>query len=379
MKIGFAKTGITPELPAAMGGYEARIGPARTVHRPLFSRTMAGEHEGERFAMIALDLLAVDRRLTEEAVSAASAELGLRPDHLSIWASHTHCAIDGVPDILHNGLWTANTDHVPRAYREALVRVIVSGIGAALNAMSDCRLSWRRADCPGIASNRRNREIPADSTLHLLQVVDERTDAVKGGLLHFPCHPTVIGPHGEALSSDFPGALQELQETKYPNGVFLYANGAIGDISTRYTRRSPDPQEADRMGTMLYEALQSADPMVQPTERGDEGYAAALSEFRFLDVKDKIWKRAPLQKVVLAGMTLWLVPGEAFGSYTDAVKSVQPRSLIIGLANDYIGYLPDPPAWQAGGYEVEVCRMSPGTVQELWSAFKEISIIGDYN
>jgi hypothetical protein len=51
---------------------------------------------------------------------------------------------------------------------------------------------------------------------------------------------------------------------------------------------------------------------------------------------------------------------------------MDPQTLIVGYANDYIGYLPDEPAWAEGGYEVEVSRLTADEVGRLWRTFLSI-------
>jgi hypothetical protein len=370
MKAGFAKREITPSLPAEMGGYAARTGMAKNVHRPLYCRTMAGWEEGLPFAAVALDLLGVDLRLREETCLYAASVCGVPRERISLIASHTHCAVDGVPDVLRKGLWTRQTSHVPREYRELLVRVIAESIAEALERAEDVRLQWHRSECEGIAGNRRDRDQEADPSVHVLTAVSRRTGQTIGGLVHFACHPTVIGPSHGSVSPDFPGALLDLLESRYSGGVFLYANGAAGDVSCRYTRKSPDPEEADRMGKLLFSSLEKMVSLEAPAS--SPSYASTAVSFCYRDALDGSLGETWLQQLTIAGQRLWLVPGEAFSSSAKAAGLMDPQTLIVGYANDYIGYLPDEPAWAEGGYEVEVSRLTADEVGRLWRTFLSI-------
>jgi len=64
------------------------------------------------------------------------------------------------------------------------------------------------------------------------------------------------------------------------------------------------------------------------------------------------------------------VPGELFGQLASEIKrrSPFPHTCIVELANDYIGYIPDPDAYRLGGYQVWMglhSFLQPSTGQTL--------------
>ncbi|MCD9022421.1 neutral/alkaline non-lysosomal ceramidase N-terminal domain-containing protein [Cohnella silvisoli] len=369
MKMGFAKTDITPSLPCYLGGYELRKEAATAVHRPLYCRTMAGDDDGIRFAIVCLDLLGIDKRLRDDVCAAVEKTAGIHADRITLIASHTHSAIEGIPDILHQGLWMAGSGaHVPHTYRRQIVDTIAADARSAIERAREASIRWFRADCPGIAGNRRKQGDWADSRLHWMKAFAADSNELMGGLLHFACHPTVIGPEAGVISSDFPGVLQAELEADY-NGVFLFANGAAGDISTRFTRQGAGPLEADRIGRVLLSALEGAEsiggePSAYPS------YSSSLIPFAFTDRKTGGLIRTDLQMATLGGMILWLVPGEPFASVARNLMERRPDHLVVGFANDYIGYIPDVQSWPKGGYEVEVSRIGIEDSDKMWRCFQ---------
>jgi hypothetical protein len=368
MKVGFAKTDITPSLPCCLGGYELRKEPAFVVHRPLGCRTMAGEEAGIPFAIVSLDLLGIDKRFRDEVCIAAEKAVGIPPDRITLIASHTHSAIEGIPDVLHKGLWTGSAAHVPQAYRRQIVDTITDDLRKALHCAHEARLQWFQTHCPGIASNRRDNGVQADSRLHVLKVFSRASDEIMGGMLHFACHPTVIGPDAGAVSPDFPGALQHELEGD-SGSVFLYANGAAGDISTRFTRQASSPLEADRIGYLLGSSLERAEAM-EVIRSAYPFYSSEIIPFEFSDRKNGSLIRTELQFATLGGMTLWFVPGEPFSSVAKNLMEQHPNQLVVGYANDYIGYIPDVQSWHKGGYEVEVSRIGIKDTDAMWRCFQ---------
>ncbi|MDR6549182.1 neutral/alkaline non-lysosomal ceramidase N-terminal domain-containing protein [Paenibacillus qinlingensis] len=352
MRIGFAKIEITPSLPVTLGGYEHRKREADNLHTPLYARCMTGESEGTQFAFISLDLLGIDHALREEVCAIGVERFGMHPQQISLIATHTHSAIDGIPDVLHKGLWTEDMTHIPTAYRQELVSLIVLGIEQSLASRREATMQWSVATCNDFASNRRDALAEAESVVYWLRVSDPYSNETLGGLLHFSCHPTVIGWEESVISGDFPGVAVAALEETYKGSVFLYANGAAGDISTRFTRQGSDSVEAERMGNHLVGSLQTSRPIPSLSR-----YTFLRDESpRLLDQRTGEWLVGYQQWIELGGMRLWLVPGEIFSSYARA--ATMNNQLIIGYANGYIGYIPDEQAWDLAGYEVEVCRIS---------------------
>ena len=87
---GFAHVDITPAIGCAMQGYAARTQPALGLRDPLFARAMALESNGDRIAVVGLDLISVDAELVAAARKIAEAECGVPAGSILIGASHTH-------------------------------------------------------------------------------------------------------------------------------------------------------------------------------------------------------------------------------------------------------------------------------------------------
>jgi hypothetical protein len=78
---------------------------------------------------------------------------------------------------------------------------------------------------------------------------------------------------------------------------------------------------------------------------------------------------APLQAVRIGEVLLLGVPGEPFAETGLALKaqSPLPRTMVLGLANAYYGYLPTPEQIRLGGYEtwVGTHRLEPEAVPKM--------------
>ncbi|WP_308639485.1 neutral/alkaline non-lysosomal ceramidase N-terminal domain-containing protein [Paenibacillus silvisoli] len=356
LRIGFAKRAITPPIGTPLGGYAARTEAAGAVHAELYCRCMAGQDENGDFVLVSLDLLGIDESLRLRMLEGVRANgMNLSAGRFSVWATHTHSGPEGFPDHLHRGIWMSESRPPNERLRELTVRTTVAAILEAKSEQVPATLQWYRARCPAIASNRRNREAPHQPDVHLLEASDA-TGKVIGGMLHFACHPTVIGPY-HFISSDFAGAaIESLEQANRSGAVFLFANGAAGDVSTRWARRGDQPDEAERIGLALAESLlikRAIQPPSQLLPGIETSYASEHLMHSFTDRQDGQRLDGIFQTVYLNGVMLKLVPGELFASYAMSSSG----TVIIGYANGYLGYMPDEASLAEGGYEIEACRL----------------------
>ena len=182
-------------------------------------------------------------------------------------------------------------------------------------------------------------------------------------VVHYACHPSVLGPDNRKISADYPGAMREEVEKLFPGAVCLFWQGAAGDINP-YMDKQPvigadhsGFEQALKMGRALAaEALRVAQKL--ETRGADMALHAVgeVVEMRHCWDPDKRI-RAGLTAVVLGSeMALVALPGEPFVHHqiTLPAKSEVPYTLLLGYTSsegdEWIGYLPTIEAAVAGGY-----------------------------
>jgi len=238
-------------------------------------------------------------------------------------------------------------------------------------------------------------------------------------LFNYGCHATVMGDANLMISADFPGAARHTLESLYPETVFMFCNGAAGDVSTRFTRRQASFDEVGRFGRILagavIKAMETAEPSESsllecqrvhadlpvksfPSKEAVEGTMAELKahlaemqknnqpmgEQRKLvtriegaEILMKLSELFAGQKSVPAEMqirrvgdlVIITIPGEPFSKTVLDIKShFQPSPvMVVSYANDYKGYLPE----SAGGvttYEDFVSPYTPEAAQAVKKA-----------
>jgi hypothetical protein len=351
------------------------------------------QHEGTHFVLVAADVAAADASLAGEVAAAT----GLERAELALCASHTHSGPAGVVARFH----PADVDRLDRNLRSHFVAIAAEAVANARTGMERVDLLLGIADTEGVAANRNDPSGPSDPRLTVLAT--RRGDgSLQGVLCHFACHPTILGANNRLVSADFPGALREALKVAVDRDgrapVVLFANGAAGDVSTRFTRHAQDAGEVSRVGAVLataaVRALDNASPRTGPIRYGrttvrlsrrarhpanssvvaarvgsDDEAPGPLSpaQRRVAETRAqgaamlKSLARIPdavvldelaLEAWALGDVALVAVPGELFASLGSRIGSASGgTTLILGYTNGYVGYLTDIAAHEAQTYE----------------------------
>ncbi len=231
----------------------------------------------------------------------------------------------------------------------------------------------------------------------LLESIDQQTKTL---ITNFACHPVTVQVQ-PLVSADFPGPAMSLVERSVPGCInSLFLQGACGDINP--IRNTTDFADVERYGHMLggeviklaaqlsapdyphsatVLAVQSATLLLQvrdlpARDPAQQAYAEASAMLAAAptDVERTSWRAkqrraeetlilidlgsdpipAEVQVMRIGDVALVALPGEPFAELGLAIKqrSPAPYTFVVGYANDWIGYLTPPLAWEQGGYEV---------------------------
>lgn len=217
---------------------------------------------------------------------------------------------------------------------------------------------------------------------------------------NFACHPVTVQVQ-PLVSADFPGPAMTFVEQSVPgcaNSLFL--QGACGDINP--IRNTTDFADVQRYGLMLggevlktvmhlsapdypastpklaviTETILVEARALPPRAPAQQAYEAATAQLASAntEAERRQWRvrqrmaaetllliergdapiPAEVQVVRLGDIAIVALPGEPFAALGLAIKqrSAARHTLVVGYANDWIGYLTTPQAWQEGGYEV---------------------------
>lgn len=409
MRIGWAKQNITPPMPVHMAGYGDRKGPSKGVSDSLFAKAIVLEDDkGEKITLVSNDLLFVTKRQVEIIRTKANELTGIKREHIIINATHTHAG----PLTYENPFFGEYND----TYVECLIEVIPSLILQASNKIEECKLGWYQSKVEDIGANRRNPDMKSDTFLTVLSFVDLRGKPL-AVMFNYNCHPTVLSAENVMISAEYPGAAAKLLEKIYgEDALFMFSNGACGDISTRFTRRSQTFEEKDRLGRILasevikgiekikykeqsYIALieksfklkERVIPEEEELNKKIKEYQNKLQELKNNNANNgeiriattnlqgsivlKMLKKyrgileyeGSMSVIRLGEGCIVTQPAELFSKLGNQIMEESPfaPTMIMGYTNGSIGYIPDKTSYVEGGYESLSCRFEYGAGEEL--------------
>jgi len=93
MLVGIARIDITPDYPVRLNGFGFRRAESEGMTQKIWAKALvfADEKEGPAI-LIATDNLCVPDEITKEVASRLKSKLKLKPERLTITATHTHTA-----------------------------------------------------------------------------------------------------------------------------------------------------------------------------------------------------------------------------------------------------------------------------------------------
>lgn len=398
LQVGAVEVDITPPVGVALAGYGARTKNSTGIHDPLKVQALFIQSGANKLLLFTCDLIGIELSITAQIRQEIAQELDISPSNILISCSHTHSGPQGF--LPNEPLHLSLKD-------EELVKITQRKLlGAAIWAVSKkepASLFFGDQQLTGIGKNRNNPdEGPQDTQLSVLRFINRHGDPI-AVLFNYGCHPTVMGHDNLLITADFPGAARQGLKAHFPNCVFMFANGACGDVSTRFTRREqsfaeverhglllaggvleammkseqvevervgaecvdvqfpqrdlPSPEEIDATLTRLQKKLD--DLKVRSAPHGDirkvitqlEGAHAQL-EMANLDLDPSFFK-TQLQFLQIGPVFMAAIPGEPFSQTVLDIKSAcsPVKTFVISHANDSKGYFPDQHTIDQGTYE----------------------------
>lgn len=371
---------ITPEPGLPLWGYGDRTSDATGTLDPLMAKAVALRAGGKTAVLVALDLGRPPMPESRDRI------LGkLRPnsvDGLYLVANHTHHA--------------PYMEFTDQPYVQTIENLIAEAVNEAVQNLAPAKLGLGATEID-IAHNRRkyledgrvfmlwrNEDkvptSPVDKEATLIRI-DSEDGSPLAVLVHYACHPVVMGPSNVQYSADYVGEMARLVERE-TKAECVFLQGACGDINP-YLDKTPlsdgGVNAAKAVGKECADAVSSAWKTI--TTKAPDHPSVALSDTEVevglrWDPDDKKQAevvrnalgaryydkyvagrpkdlKVPLSVIVLNGdLALVGMPGEIFVQYQVDLKQRAPieTALLMGYTNDYHAYFPTVKDAAAGGY-----------------------------
>ncbi|WP_455387972.1 neutral/alkaline non-lysosomal ceramidase N-terminal domain-containing protein [Petrachloros mirabilis] len=355
--------------------YAYYLAASEGVHDSVRSKALVLQFDGNKLALVSVDLVIPSAAMHRD-LARRLRDIGLDESSIILAATHTH---SGPGSYVKNFVLElfALDRYVPEVW-ERMTSAIERSIRAAHARLAPARLAIGTRSISGVTVNRR-RKSALDSLMTIIRI-DSFDGKPAATVIDFPIHPTMMGPNNLLLSADLPGAIEHALES-YSGGAALFINGAEGDVTPSGPRG--DFRLVDQLGRRIAEEAftlwKSLSPSIPASYRArqvpiDLGKASLnLWPCLKLDAgSGKWWAPAlsgwpavtTLTGFVIDGHAFVAVPGEPAVSIGNDIREQGSRAgftstSVIGLSNEYVGYILPKEEYFKGGYEACVSFYGP--------------------
>lgn len=376
MLAGWSKHRIPLPRGYGMAGYLARKHSSSGVLDPLYVRALLLRHKSTDSIILLADVLLISSSFCSVLRQRIAETLKIPPASVTLAATHTHSG----PLVDTEPFDFSGADKDPRLakFQHQLELTFLKAARSASRGLQPVRVVFRRARIRNVATDRNRPRSARTQPFLLFQFESSRGSAA---LAIYGCHPTVLGARNLLYSGDLHGRIaSQLEQTV---DVALVANGAAGNISTRFTRRGQSSAELSRLARSLVKQVKNSVSIpfadCRLASRGEVlrlplrslhalALPASLSRrkgrLRTVAREAEIVRSRLIQSSLfrarsvavwtsllrIGPVTLVCLPLELFSSTGELLWKAMRISPLC-YANGYLGYLPDASS-RAGDYEV---------------------------
>jgi len=418
MRTAAASVDITPPIGLPIGGNVRDDNISRGIHDNLYCDIILLEESNEKVCFLDFDLLALDYKMCNYIKSEIIKKSDLDFEKIVITCSHTHSGPD-VGDFFKDEISKECVEYIKnvalivservgtmdKELKDSIIKISKSAVyDLSFNrrlVMKDgpMRMNWEGVDPETVEKVAG----PIDPDLFVISIYDT-SEKIKALMVNFTLHPAILVGQDWLWSKDYINYLNNYIKDRLEHDVVVFfANGAEGNINhINYQDRNQERgfKEARRIGESLgkyvLDAIDSAEKIESTNlkclssiinlplrsiskeeidnakklieERGDyipslldgvpdEVYAREI--IKLSKIKDK-YVETQIHAVRIGDNAIATLPGEVFVEFGLRIKKESPfkNTLVFGLANDCVGYVPTNEAFDEGGYEVKTATTS---------------------
>lgn len=345
LSAGAARIKITPDKLPYLAGYAANRR-AEEVHDDVYATAVVIQAGGNKIAIVSCDLVGLLYAAVQDIRSKVKS---VPAENILITATHTHSG----PDCI--GLWgqpQQGISGVDKEWYAQMKQKVADAIEEAANNLQPAVL--RVASASGVGGISRNVRVAQilDTSIAVLQLRNANDNKTIATVVNYAVHPELMNIR--SLTSDIVHYMRQTIEGA-EGGISMLLNGALGGMVT-VDSPGNDWKECERVGNALGRAaldalrnaitLREAPIVVQranvtiPME--NEGFKQAAQAGLFPEIglqNDQI--TTEVMHIRLGTAEMVTLPGEALPNIGFQLKrhmKGEPK-LVIGLANDELGYL----------------------------------------
>jgi hypothetical protein len=363
--------------------------PAKGVHDRLWARAVAFRNHGLTMAMVSLDSIGI---FYDQFIDVRkSIDPALHVDHVMFSSLHNHEA----PDTM--GIWSYSVfpSRFDHGYMELVRRACKEAVEQAVRNLepADTILAEVPAGPDGFVDDSR-KPLVYDNLIRCARFVRKGKDETIVTLVEWGCHPETLGGGNSLLTSDFCGYWRDAVENGVPEpkgvkglgGMCIYFQGMVGGLMTQLHTTVPHRNGTDKYTEASFEKAQALGEnlavLTLNSLRGGKAWRPADNQLAvaartifvpvrglfgvgmFLGLAHPGWYwgkgKTEINAIRIGDIEMLTIPGEIYpeigdggiespegADYPNAPAEIPPLrskmkgklNMIIGLANDEIGYI----------------------------------------
>jgi neutral ceramidase len=238
MRAGVGRADITPPVGIPAGGWGNQLHEISEGNDlELWATVLVVEGgDGVRAAIVDVDLCLLDDAQAARARSLVAQAAGLPSESVAVGTTHNH----SVPVTVElGGAWIRRNRGLVAPYVESVFDAIGRAAAEAAAALRRVRVGTATGSSP-LAVNRRMTtpdgraavglapDRSSDPTLTVVRL-DGDDDRPVATLVHYACHPIILGPDNTFVTPEYPGIVKRVVEAAV-GGHCLFVQGACGDV-----------------------------------------------------------------------------------------------------------------------------------------------------
>ncbi len=252
LRAGVSICSINPDKGVALGGYPHAVRKNTGVHDSIYAAVLYLDSENP-VIIASLDLLGFSKVYADRVRCRIAGITGISRSNIMIMCTHTHSSPYGMTLLDVNEA----KDAVDEDYVEMVSNKLTQAILDAVENTFAASIGFGKGICgreKGVGGNRKNPHGISDPEVCVLGIKDENGE-LRACMANYALHPTFLHAENLLVSADYPGYIRKHLNKAQPEAVFLFAQGASGDQSSRYFRNEQSFDEARRVGYMLGEEI----------------------------------------------------------------------------------------------------------------------------
>lgn len=370
LRVGWAKTNITPSQPTPLAGYGTRRGKVSIgVRDSLYIRAFVFDNGVRRVGIIAADLLIVPPTVLDAVRKRWSRYLSLKPDQLYYGAIHSHNSLGGWQEGVGSELiaGTYNPEVAP-----FLADQIILALMQAEASLEPAEIGYGEASLPEYIENRLvGDEGITDPAIRMIKIKKET--GATALLVTYAAHATLIDDENLVVSRDWPGVLVDSLEKNQVDFAAFMAGG-VGSMRP-HVKSGTDDQEMNEEARALGHKIGEVFPSIQTGQTGSLAFVTLpmalrqpqLQVVKGWKVRQWVWnilfgpETADIKLLRVGDIALLGMPADFSGELVPEFHS-SLHVIVTSFNGHYIGYITPDKYWTRDTYEsVSMNWFGPGT------------------